>query len=267
MNSSQPSPGRIHSAIDNAAKIGTVLIPIVLGLATIFVTKHQQTLQLDLQSQQYRTTMDEQNKARVLRHLVGLGDPSPTNRMISAEALQAYASINRMDMSFLPALLVYLKQECDPGVADIIRATAVSITRGQQANVSKQLEQERGDQTCTSAGGESRSVIASTPASASTQIVSGQPHYFDVGCGEVNSNTLQVPLPINLKPGQKLDRTEASLVDRSNLKAGSSVQVLAQSANGATIKYTLIGLDRQLFGNCPGGGHGTVVTSFIVIGR
>ena len=82
----------------------------------------------------------------------------------------------------------------------------------------------------------------------------------------MNTNTLQVPLPTNLKPGQKLDRAEASLVDTSNLKAGSSAEVLAQSANGAIIKYTLIGLDRQLLGNCPGGGHGTVVTSFVVTG-
>jgi hypothetical protein len=55
----------------------------------------------------------------------------------------------------------------------------------------------------------------------------------------------------------------ASLVNVDNLK-DFSVSVLDHTDETARVEYRLVGLDRQFLGNCPGGGHGTVVTNFVI---
>jgi hypothetical protein len=84
-----------------------------------------------------------------------------------------------------------------------------------------------------------------------------------VGCGQINSGILDVPVPTTLQEAQKVQSVSASLVNTDNLKT-QSVAVVQFDNTGAKVKYLLEGLDRQIFGNCPGGGHGTIVTNFVI---
>lgn len=89
--------------------------------------------------------------------------------------------------------------------------------------------------------------------------------YLDVDCQRVNSNpALWVPLDSSLSAKFKVQSAAAVVQDSSNLKEAHA-GVVETRPDGAVVQYSLVGLDRQLFGNCPGGGHGTLVVRFQLV--
>lgn len=83
--------------------------------------------------------------------------------------------------------------------------------------------------------------------------------YLDVDCQRVNSNgALLIPLDSSLSANFKVQSATATIQDTSNLKEARASVVQTQP-EGAVVQYSIVGLDRQLFGNCRGGGHGTLV--------
>jgi hypothetical protein len=103
--------------------------------------------------------------------------------------------------------------------------------------------------------------LQSTPVQAR---VSEFRQYLDVDCERVNQNTLTVPIDSALSSQFKVQSAVAGIEDTSNLK-GSSATIKGTDSNSATVTYSIVGLDRQLFGNCPGGGHGTLVVRFQLV--
>jgi hypothetical protein len=89
--------------------------------------------------------------------------------------------------------------------------------------------------------------------------------YLDVDCARTNSNpNLFVPIDSSLSAQYTVQSAMASIQDSSNIK-DVNVNVVGTQPNGAIVQYGFNGLDRQLFGNCPGGGHGTLVVRFQLI--
>lgn len=88
--------------------------------------------------------------------------------------------------------------------------------------------------------------------------------YLDVDCGSQNSASgVFAQIDTNLRSQFEVDTATAtaSIQDTSNLKATQAV-IQAKKPDGVLVQYMIVGLDRQLFGNCPGGGHGTLVVQF-----
>jgi hypothetical protein len=257
-------PPQRRDFLDSASKVMGIMLPLVLGWATLHLTNQQMLTQ----RQQYRDTVDEQNRGRVMERFIKLGDASVPERLGSAKALHAFADMGRMDASSLPGLLNYLTTECDEGTFSALKATALTVaahsrsTSVDNANPPENLIKGL-DSTTRSSGCPKETSIVVPPASSATTVLSAPPQYFEVGCGEVKKDVLIVPVPIPLQGQQKVQNVSASLVNIDNLKTWS-VSVLNYTDEIARVEYRLVGLDRQLFGNCPGGGHGTVVTNFVI---
>lgn len=84
--------------------------------------------------------------------------------------------------------------------------------------------------------------------------------YIDVGCGETRQG--DVVTQIGLKPTERVIEVRPAIANSVNIK--SSWAAVVSNADGkAVIRYSIQGLDRQLF-NCPGGGHADVVVTYVV---
>lgn len=88
--------------------------------------------------------------------------------------------------------------------------------------------------------------------------------YLDVGCGAITNSPpdgQKISLDSNYADKFVIRSASAQFVDTSNLKA-MVAEVIRVDPDGALVKYSIVGRDRELFGNCPGGGHGTLVVTF-----
>jgi hypothetical protein len=200
--------------------------------------------------------------------LIALGSSTVSDRLAAAKGLHAYAGINKMDSSLLPGLLYYLKSECDEEVFDVLKDAAVQVVRNSPPKPSNGAP--KGHEVITAITALQRSSACrvtsagtAAPAPSSVQVVSAPPRYFDVGCESVNSGIIEVAAPGINPDTQTVKSVEATLANIDNLKSWS-VQVLDKTDHSARVQYQLVGLDRQFFGNCPGGGHGSVVTNFVI---
>jgi hypothetical protein len=259
----EPSPKK-WDLLDIVSKLMGIVLPVVLYLASASFN-HQQ---VDLQSLEHRQSIDEENRGRVMERMFNLGDGSIATRLAAAKALRSYADMGRLDAVSIPGLLPYLKSECDPAVFALLKESVLVVAKNTaQANVAGQNQYpellrglggiDRNSQCPSDAG--------STPPSTSSlsTVIAAPPHYYEVGCGQTNSGILDVPVPATMQEIQKVQSVSASLVNTDNLKS-QSVSIVHFDNTGAKVKYVLEGLDRQMFGNCPGGGHGTLVTNFVI---
>lgn len=247
--------------LDIASKIMAMIIPVAIGWATYNLSNQQ----WQTQQRQYQNTIQEQDRSRVMDRLLALGTASSSDRLTAAKALRSYADLNRLDAASLPGLLPYLKSECDESVFSTEKQAALQAARNARTPKS---QDERDLLAGLNAIERSPQCPAQPPPSSSTPqavatVVSAPPQYFDVGCGEEKAGVLRVPVPAQLQSNQKVVSVSATLANIDNLKSWN-VTVAEHDDNAATVRYSLIGLDRQLFGNCPGGGHGSVVTNFVL---
>ncbi len=251
------------SALEKASLAMGMVVPVVLGWATWNLTNQQ----WQSQQRQYQNTVQEQDRNRVLDRLLALGNSSMNDRLIAAKALRSYADMNRMDVASLAGLLPYLKSECDETVFRIEKEAALQAARNstpQASNGATAVQQpvagiaaiERSSQcpNPTNSG---------ATASPTATVITAPPQYFEVGCNNEKMGTLEVPTPSAISGTQMIQSVSATLANIDNLKEWS-VRVLGHTERSATVEYRLVGLDRQFLGNCPGGGHGSVVTSFVI---
>lgn len=73
-----------------------------------------------------------------------------------------------------------------------------------------------------------------------------------------------MPIDSNLSAQFKVQSATATIQDSSNLKEVRA-DVVRTEPDAAVVQYSIAGLDRQVFGNCPGGGHGTLVVRFQLV--
>ena len=92
--------------------------------------------------------------------------------------------------------------------------------------------------------------------------------YTDVGCGATNQATLQVQLTDEERKTLKIAMNPTAHfegVSNLNWKNIDKIQLVGDDL--IQVAYSIRGLDRQFLGNCPGGGHATVVVDYQVVPR
>ena len=266
-------PGQRKTFLEKASLVMGMVIPAVLGWATWSLTNQQ----WQTQQRQYQNSTQEQDRSRVMDRLMSLGASSVTDRLAAAKALRSYADLNWMDAAMLPALLPYLKSECDDTVFRIEKEAALQAATNSPAQSPPDVRERRQvapgmaaiRQTLAGISAINKSPdcpkesspVTPPPAPAGTTVITAPPQYFEVGCGDDKTGVLEVPLPGAISANQSVRDVSATLANIDNLKAWS-VRVLGHTDHSGTVEYRLVGLDRQFLGNCPGGGHGSVVTSF-----
>lgn len=87
------------------------------------------------------------------------------------------------------------------------------------------------------------------------------PYSFNVGCGEARDANINVPL--NISAEDTVVSVAASLRNVDNLK-DTFTAVISRDGPNAVVRVHASGLDREWTGNCRGGGHGTVVVTYVV---
>jgi hypothetical protein len=86
-----------------------------------------------------------------------------------------------------------------------------------------------------------------------TRVFSNKSGSVNMGCGEVT----QASVTFNAPSGFSIVSVDARWVDLSNAKNVSSA-ISSRTDSSATANGSISGQDRGLFGDCPGGGHGTL---------
>jgi hypothetical protein len=87
----------------------------------------------------------------------------------------------------------------------------------------------------------------------------------NVDCNRTNANPSMVA-SVTLDPAKRevVDGPVGVRLDGPNNIKDAHISLVSQSGNTATINYGFNGLDKNFFGDCPGGGHATVVATFTV---
>lgn len=231
------------------------------------------------------TLLAENQTAEVDRLIAGsLGETESSalpGRIAAARALAEWSNQGRVYSPATNILLDYLADEADPKVHCYL-ALAISTalthdnpawtyddeqTGGDQGNHKK----EKSDETkrfnklvhkdtdlanCAVVGNRAEPVLALAPRTYEFR------QYEAVDCQAQNTNgAFPVQLDSVLSAEYLVESATATVQNQSNLKF-SEAHVVSVSELGAIVSYQLIGLDRQFLGNCPGGGHGTLVVNF-----
>ncbi len=87
--------------------------------------------------------------------------------------------------------------------------------------------------------------------------------YQQVDCNKTNSKTLTAFVSLDAASNEKIVTATASLENTANIQGVTGPTLGTISGNTVPVSYGFNGLDKVL-GNCPGGGHATVVVTFVV---
>jgi hypothetical protein len=92
--------------------------------------------------------------------------------------------------------------------------------------------------------------------------------YLDVGCAQTNQGSLNIPLSDEESQTLKIDKVlKPHFEGASNLNWTDANAWVDADGDQLGASYALRGLDRQTMGNCPGGGHGTLVVEYTLVPR
>lgn len=87
---------------------------------------------------------------------------------------------------------------------------------------------------------------------------------LNVDCNRTNSGTLQASVALDPKYEEKVVAVTAKFADTDNIKSPSGPTVSGGPASVVNVTYGFNGQDKDFVGNCPGGGHATVVVTFTI---
>jgi pimeloyl-ACP methyl ester carboxylesterase len=86
--------------------------------------------------------------------------------------------------------------------------------------------------------------------------------YIDVDCEQ--TKTGEIVAQVDLDPSETIVEVNSTVENADNVSKSSTV-VIRHDERSAVIRYSLRGLDKNMLGlNCPGGGHATIVASFVI---
>jgi hypothetical protein len=245
-----------------------------------------------------RTARIEADVGQVNQLVAGVlgeeGSEHAAPKRAAARAIAEYAQQSRIYPPATSILLDYLEKESDPKThcylhAAIDRGLTVKPPAGAQSGEGNSLDiateraRLKADTKPTdiadcsavleappAPGGPGAGARTTTPPHPAAQLqprVSEWRQYLDVDCARTNTNAnggLFVPVDNALTAQYTVQSATAQIVDASNIKDIQATVVNIQP-NGATVRYAMSGLDRQFLGNCPGGGHGTLVVRFQLV--
>ena len=230
-----------------------------------------------------------------------IGSEQLPQRRAIAEALLGYSTLGRLYHPSTIAVIDYIKRECDATTHDLLRQavegalnqtpknavipscgdksvdgeTSAGCAKRKKDALTAVKSDNDGDREKLNEGESMREQVCQSghlPASVEptaavlSQYLKNAPRtfrqYVDVGCGETNQATLQIPLTDDESKNLKLaGQPSAHFEGVSNLN-WDNIDKIDVAANVINVTYSIRGLDRQLFGNCPGGGHATVVVEY-----
>lgn len=87
---------------------------------------------------------------------------------------------------------------------------------------------------------------------------------LNVGCNETNSGKLEASVDLDPQYDETVVSAVASLRDTNNVKDQTGPTVDTAAGPTVIVSYGFKGLDRDFVGNCPGGGHATLVVTFTI---
>jgi hypothetical protein len=202
----------------------------------------------------------------------------------AARALSDYASQGRVYAPATSILLHYLEREGDPKTHCYLRLAIdrglnnkpPALGVGARAADGTALDESNWTTTTTTERARLQAllmksdtadclIIPSAEGATVAARTSAYRQYLDVDCARTNENNLHIPIDTTLMGQYKVSSATAAIQDTSNLKSGSGANVTAVQPDGVDVQYVIVGLDRQAFGNCPGGGHGTLVVQFQLV--
>ena len=87
---------------------------------------------------------------------------------------------------------------------------------------------------------------------------------LNVGCNRTNSGRVEASVALDPRLEEKVISVTASLRDTINIKDQTGPTIEGPPGPKVVVKYGFNGLDTDLIGNCPGGGHATLVVTFTI---
>jgi Alpha/beta hydrolase family len=87
---------------------------------------------------------------------------------------------------------------------------------------------------------------------------------LNVDCNRTNSGTLQASVALDPKYEEHVIAVTAKYDSADNIKQPAGPTVQGGPASVVSVSYGFNGQDRDFVGNCPGGGHATVVVTFTI---
>jgi hypothetical protein len=237
-----------------------------------------------------RTARFESDLGQINQLVAGaLGEDGQEHVVAKRAAARAISDYSQQGRVYAPAtsiLFHYLERENDPRTHCYLHAAIdrglntkpPALGVGARSVDGTSLNEESWGTTITVERARLQSLLmvtdtadcatASTPEAVAPALqgrASVYRQYLDVDCQRVNSNgNLRVPIDSTLAAQFKIASASAQIQDASNLKEATA-SVVRSETDSAIIQYSIVGLDRQLFGNCPGGGHGTLVVQFQLV--
>src|SRR5579863_954032 len=252
--------------------VGAVVLPLLL----FFVSQKGQEAGDTLQRQSSRHAAADADNHQAIQLLADMGsragsDQLPQRRAM-AQAVLEYANQGRLYHPSTVVAIDYLGRECDAetfqqlhkAVERALLVTPKSVDpSNEEYKKTDQTDRGNYDTQLLAAAEQSQAAAcaAVNPAVAAVELpkISFFRQYVEVGCGATTSNSLTLPLSSEDQAKYQMADPKAYLEGISNLKSHSETATVAADHESAVVSYSIVGLDRQLFGNCPGGGHATLV--------
>jgi hypothetical protein len=88
--------------------------------------------------------------------------------------------------------------------------------------------------------------------------------YQQVDCNRTNSQTLTASVVLDPSYNERVLSASTSLENADNIQGVTGPTLGPLKGNTVNVTYGFNGKDKDAFGSCPGGGHATVVVTFVV---
>lgn len=262
--------------------------------------------QLDLQQLSMKQSAADADNHQALGLLADMGTRSGDERRAIALAMLEYSMQGRLYHPSTAVVVDYLKRECDATTYGLLTQAVQEAFRHIPKNAptpscDEEDKDSKAAKNCQQKKKEAQSRVdgdtnldknllaeaqrahpsvcaqTSTTSQAAANILiqySGPGprtfrQYLDVGCAETNQGRLVIRLS---EEEQKILRIASvkkpDFEGVSNLNWDNAEQpIVAPDGNSISLPYAIRGLDRQYLGNCPGGGHATLVVVYQLASR
>jgi hypothetical protein len=87
---------------------------------------------------------------------------------------------------------------------------------------------------------------------------------LNVGCNETKEGRVEASVSLDARLQERVVSVSASLRDTNNISNQDGPTVQSAPGPKVVVAYRFEGLKRDFIGNCPGGGHATLVVTFSI---
>jgi hypothetical protein len=264
--------------------VGAILVPLILFV----IQEHEQAreaqgnTQVDLQHQAVRLAAADADNHQAIALLADLGSRTGPEQLPQRRAMaQAVLEYARQERLFRPSSVVainYLQRECDQETYELLHQAverAMLVTpKGADQTVAadsrgeKQDRSEYDSQLLALADKTRAAGCAAGHGSFAATILPKTSYfqqYLEVGCGETNSKSVNIPLSKDEQDEYQVKDVRAYFERISNVKKNyQETHSVNPDHESVSVQYSIEGPDAQLFGHCPGGGQATLIVESLL---